>query len=377
VRWQGELSEVSSLDLAADVTTRALDQLGVDRSRISDITLGITIPQPAVFYGAPTLAARVGVPTVSGPMIAQACATSVACLQWAAATLDDERETCNLVVATDRLSNGPHLVFPRPSGMGGYPDTEDWVLDNFKKDPWAGEPMIVTAEAVASEGGFARAQIDEVCALRHEQYRTYQSAVDGHPPYMIPAHVHQRRGEPHIVDHDQGVHETTLESLASLRPVQDGGVVTYGTQTHPADGTAGAIVTSESAARRMSGRGVVELLAAATARVEPARMPKATVPAAAAALEAAGMSIDAVDLVGTHNPFAVNDLWFSREMGFPLDRMNLYGCSLVYGHPQAATGLRGVVELIAALTDRGGGVGLFTGCAAGDTAGAILLKVQD
>ena len=92
--------------------------------------------------------------------------------------------------------------------------------------------------------------------------------------------------------------------------------------------------------------------------------------------ETATGSIGDVDVVTTHNPFAVNDLWFSARTGFPLERMNPYGSSLVYGHPQGPTGVRAITELAHALHARGGGVGLFTGCAAGDSAGAVVLRVD-
>jgi acetyl-CoA C-acetyltransferase len=138
------------------------------------------------------------------------------------------------------------------------------------------------------------------------------------------------------------------------------------------------VVASVERARELSGgAGVVELLGFGTARVAPARMPKAPVPAARRALAAAGVDLDDVALVTTHNPFAVNDVWFARETGFPVDRMNPTGCSLVFGHPQAPTGLRSVVELVAALQARGGGIGLFTGCAAGDSGAALVLRVGD
>ena len=106
-------------------------------------------------------------------------------------------------------------------------------------------------------------------------------------------------------------------------------------------------------------------------------MPKAPVPAAQAALQDAGVDIKDIDAVTTHNPFAVNDLWFTRQTGYPLERMNAYGCSLVYGHPQGPTGLRLIAELIETLRERGGGTGLFTGCAAGDTGAAVVIRVQD
>ncbi len=100
-------------------------------------------------------------------------------------------------------------------------------------------------------------------------------------------------------------------------------------------------------------------------------------PAARRALDAAGVTIDDIDAVKTHNPFAVNDIVFSRETGRDVTQMNNYGCSLVWGHPHAATGLRSVIELIEELAQRGGGTGLFTGCAAGDTAMAVVVEVGE
>ena len=161
-----------------------------------------------------------------------------------------------------------------------------------------------------------------------------------------------------------------LEALQSLPAVEEGGVVSYGSQTHPADGCAGLIVTSrpEGPAAR--------ILASGFARVGRGEMPKAPVPAAAAALGDAGLSLAGIDVIKTHNPFAVNDLWFARETGADVDAMNPFGCSLIYGHPQAPTGARAIVELIWALHDRGGGTGLFTGCAAGDTGAALVIRLD-
>jgi acetyl-CoA C-acetyltransferase len=125
-----------------------------------------------------------------------------------------------------------------------------------------------------------------------------------------------------------------------------------------------------------AGRGVVRLLAAGYARAEKAHMPAAATTAAQKALASAGLSIGDVKLAASHNPFAVNDLWFSQQTGFAAERMNVRGSSLIYGHPQGPTGLRGIAELAHALQLEGGGIGLFTGCAAGDCGAALLIQVD-
>jgi len=378
VKWQGSLAEVSSLDLAADVTGRALAGRGVEPDQADGLVLGWTIPQQDIFYGAPTLAARLGAGAVSGPMISQACATSVACLAAAAGTVT-AGGGLQLVVTTDRTSNGPQVLYPRPSSMGGAPTSTNWVLDSFARDPWAGTSMLAAGEAVAADAGISRRELDELTALRSDQYakaladdRAFQRR------YMVEAHIPRRRQPPLVIDADEGIRPAVLEEIAALPPAAADGRHTFATQTHPADGTAGALVTTVERARELArGAGVVRILATGFARVAKGRMPQAPVPAAQAALGAAGLAIEQVDAVTTHNPFAVNDIWFSRQTGFPLERMNSHGCSLIFGHPQGPTGLRSIAELIEELRERGGGTGLFTGCAAGDTGAAVVLRVDD
>jgi acetyl-CoA acetyltransferase len=106
-------------------------------------------------------------------------------------------------------------------------------------------------------------------------------------------------------------------------------------------------------------------------------MPKAPVPAAEMALADAGISISGVDVIKTHNPFAVNDAYFARQMGVQIKDMNNYGSSLIFGHPQGPTGARLISEMVEELRFRGGGIGLFTGCAAGDSGAALVVRVED
>ena len=375
-KWQGTLAEVDSLDLATAVTTRALVDRGIDPVRLDGVVLGWTVPQRQIFYGAPTLAARIGAPGLTGPMVAQACATSVAALHAAAGAVDGGAGT-QLVVTTDRVSNGPTLSWPAPSAMGGAPVTSHWVLDSFARDPWAGAGMLAAAEAVAAEMGATREELDDLTALRWEQYtagladdRAFQRR------YQVPVEIPQRKGSL-TLDADEGVRPRTRDGIGGLPPAAPDALHTFASQTHPADGCAGAVVTTAAEARELSGEGVVRLLGTGFARVGKSRMPQAPVPAALRALEAAGRSIEDVAAITTHNPFAVNDLYFARETGIKAEDMNAYGCSLVFGHPQGPTGLRSIAELIETLRLRGGGVGLFTGCAAGDTGAALVLEVTD
>jgi len=382
-RWQGSLSHLNSVELAAHVAKDEMAARDIPMEALDYGVLGTTVPQQSVFYGLPWLTGMMGADHVGGPTIAQACATSARCLQAATQEVDAGMSETALVMTTDKTSNGPQIFYPEPQSLGGTGSHENWTLDNMAKDPYGGTSMTQTAENVARKYQITTEAQHDVVLRRWEQY---QDAVKDdhafHKTYMrLPFEVPDKRYRKtvHSMEGDEGVTASTKEGLAKLRPVLEDGTVTFGGQTHPADGNTAMIVTSPDKAQELSrDKNVrIKILGFGLARTEVAHMPQAPVPAAKRALEAAGLAIGDIDAVKTHNPFAVNDLIFAHETGFPIEDMNNYGCSLIFGHPQGPTGLRLVIELIEELKLRGGGNGLFTGCAAGDTAMAVVLSVGD
>ena len=376
-RWQGSFADEHAIQLAARVARDALRNREVDVEGIDSVMLGTTIPQMDSFYGAPWLAAMIGVPKRTGATIAQACATSARVLASAALEVEAGQHGAVLGVTCDRTSNGPHVYYPSPNAPGGRGRSTDWVFDAFGRDPWAKNAMIETAEKVARAHGLTREAQDEITLLRSQQYeRSLKDDRAFQRRYMTPVTV-GRGKHAKTVEADEGIHPTTAEGLAGLKPVVEGGTVTFGSQTHPADGSAGMLVCDAERAKALSRdpNVPVQILAYGEARVDVGHMPEAVVPAARDALRRADLGVSDCNAFKTHNPFAVNDLYFCREMGIDAERVNDYGSSLVYGHPQGPTGMRLVMELIEELAQGGGGVGLFTGCAAGDTAMALVVRV--
>ena len=238
--------------------------------------------------------------------------------------------------------------------------------------------MIKTAENVAAEAGITREQCDAVALRRYEQYtdaladdRAFQKR------YMFPVEVNISKKKTIRLDADEGVMETTAEGLAKLRPVLPDGVHTFGAQTHPADGNCGITVTTQDKAKELSTDPNVEIqvISYGYARVKKAFMAAAVFPAVQMALERGNIGASDISVIKTHNPFAANDIHLANNLGVDVDGMNNYGCSLVFGHPQGPTGGRLIIEGIEEAAMKGGGYMLFAGCAAGDTAAAIVLKV--
>ena len=284
-----------------------------------------------------------------------------------------------LAVSTDRCSNGPHTIWPNPNGPGAEVIHENWLMDNFNKDPYGKQAMVQTAENVGKLHGVTKEETDATALRRYEQYMdSLANDREFQKKYMIPVEVAVSKKKTILVEADEGVAPTTAEGLAKLKPVIPGGVISFGAQTHPADGNAGLIVASKEKADELSAdAGVtIQILSYGYARAEKAHMAAAVTPCAEMALANAGLKVADLAAVKTHNPFAVNDVVMGKLMGIPDEIFNNYGSSLVFGHPQGPTGARLIVELIEELVQKGGGYGLFAGCAAGDTAAGVVVKVN-
>jgi acetyl-CoA acetyltransferase len=377
-RWQGSLANENSIALAAETSKRWLAEKNWDPKIFEYLLLGITIHQPHGFYSGPWAAALMGAADIPGLTVSQACSTSTICIYQASVGVETGLYETPYCMMTDRCSNGPHVIWPNAMGPGAQVNAEDWLMDNFNLDPWGGTAMIQTAENVAKEHGITREQVDAVTLRRYEQYK--EALADDRAfqkRYMYPAMINVSRKKTIMFEEDEGVMETTAEGLAKLKPVLPDGTTSFGAQTHPADGHCAVTITTRDKAKELSADPDVEIqvLSYGYARTKPAHMAAAVLPAVQMALDNANITVDDVKAIKTHNPFAANDVFLADKLNINVDTMNNYGCSLIYGHPQGPTAGRLIIEGIEEVVMAGGGYMLFGGCAAGDTAAAMVMKI--
>ena len=377
-RWQGSMANENAITLGAETSRQWLAEKKIDPTLFDYLILGVTVGQPKLFYGGPWASALIGAENIPGLLISQACSTSTTGIFQAAVGIETNMYTAAYTLMTDRCSNGPHTVWPNPKGPGGQVISENWVMDHFNNDPWGGQAMIETAENVAKEAGITREQCDEVAVMRYEQYtRSLAGDRAFQKKYMFPVQIKVSRKKTVTIEEDEGVMPSTKEGLASLKPLLPEGAHSFGSQTHPADGNCGMIVTSKERAAEVSADPArdIQVVSYGFSRAEKAHMAKAVVPAAQMALDKAGISMNDIRVVKTHNPFAANDIYLAEQMNISPASFNNFGSSIVFGHPQAPTAGRCIIEGLEELADKGGGYLLFTGCAAGDTGAAIVLKM--
>ena len=379
-KWQGSLQNENAIDLGAATSKRWFADRGIDPAKVLDyLYLGITIGQHRVFFGSTWAAVQMGAPDIPGVTMMQACSTSTTILCNAGMAVEMGSVGTAYCLMVDRTSNGPHTIWPNPMGPGGEVIADNWNMDNMRCDPATGLGMINTAENVAKEEEFTREQADELTLRRYEQYNdALANDREFQKRYMFPVEVKVSRKETKLIETDEGISKTSLEALKKLRPVMEGGIHTFGAQTHPADGNVGILVTGKEKAAELSSDPsvTIQLISYGFARTKKAFMPAAPVPAAKMALERAGIKAEDVVAIKNHNPFIANDLCLAKGLGIDANNFNNYGSSMVFGHPQAPTAGRLLVEAIEEAVIKGGGYAMAAGCAAGDTAAAIIVKVS-
>jgi len=377
-RWQGSMQNENSIVLAADTSKRWLEAKGYDAGMFDYLYLGITISQIHQFYAAPWAAALMGAGHVPGITLSQACTTGTTCIYQAAVGVETGLYKNAYVMTTDRTSNGPHTIWPNPKGPGGEVISENWLMDNFNADPNVGLRMVETAENVAKEENITKEACDEAALKRYEQYlMSLDNEREFQKRYMFGAEIKLSRKKSILVEEDEGIMPTTAEGLAKLRPLIPDGVLSFGAQTHPADGNASMIVTTEEQAKELSADPSipVQVITYGFSRERKGYMAAAPVPATKTALENAGLTINDMAVIKSHNPFVVNDINFANKFNIDVNSMNNYGCSMIYGHPQGSTATRLIIEGIEETAMKGGGYFLWTGCAAGDCGAALILKI--
>jgi len=378
-KWQEELQNQHSVELAAATAKRFFELRGITPDIFDGVVYGSTIPQKMWFYDAPWFATLMGNANISGPRVAQACATSTVSINYAASSVELGSNTNVLVATADRSSNCPNILWPNPAGPGGKPDFESWMIDGFNYEPTGGTGPLGTANNVAVEHGITREESDALVLNRYNKYldgtaddRKFQKR------YMLPVEIRLSKKKTILVEADSGITPCTAEGLAGLRPGSPDSILTFGAQTHAADGNAGMIVTTKEKANELSADKAVtiRIVSYGFGRVKKAHMPNAPVPASKQAMERAGIKVSDLAAVKTHNPFSVNDIILRKELGIDDKIINNYGCSLIFGHPQGPTVMRLAIELIEELVIKGGGYGLVTGCAAGDSGASLIIKVN-
>jgi acetyl-CoA C-acetyltransferase len=258
--------------------------------------------------------------------------------------------------------------------LGAPEQLVDLLLYDGLTDPTTGEPMGEQTERLAAEHGFTRQELDEIAAT--SQQRAAAATEKGSfNNEIIPIEIKTKKGI-ELINKDEGIRaDTTLETLAKLRPAfTSDGVLTAGNCSQISDGAAALIVASEAAIDRYNLQPIAKVLGGTWSGGETWRFPEYPVHATKKLLNKLNLGINDFDLFENNEAFAVSSLLFNRMLDVPLDKLNVNGGAIALGHPIGASGARVIVTLVHALQQQNKTLGLAALCHGTGGGTAIALE---
>jgi len=398
-RYMGALRDIPAYDLAVLVLDAVLKRCGAKAEEVDEVILGQSYQSGEYVNIARMTLLKAGWPeAITGITVDRRCCTGLDTVRLAAMMIQAEQADMVVAGGVESMSTAefylPGEMKWGIGGKGGMPrghgDLSIWGLrfyDRIQRARVMSQPeerygilpaMMSWAETAAEEEGITREACDR-WSLESHQKACAAIEAGKFAEEIVPVQVPQRKGEPLIVDCDEGPRsDTSIEKLARLKPVL-GGVCTAGNSSTENDGAAAVLVASPEKAAELGVEPLARFSAGAVAGDDPRRAYRTVPLAVKKALEHAGLSIEQMELIEIQEAFAAQVLADIKEMGLnekDYARINVNGSGISLGHPIACTGARVLVTLLHEMKRRGARFGLETICGGGGLGIAAIFERQ-
>jgi acetyl-CoA C-acetyltransferase len=367
----GKLKDWHPTDLAAQVIDALVERVGADPAQIEDVILGCVqqVGEQGLNVARNAVLSSKLPESVPGTSLDRQCGSSQQALHFAAQAVMSG--TMDIVIAggvecMTRVPMGLSSQLPEKNGFGSAKSPAQEL-----RYPGVQFSQFIGAEMMAERYGLSKDELDHY-ALESHRRAAAATQAGAFNNEIIPVRVNGN-GETHHVD--EGIRfDATLEGIAGVKLLKEGGRITAATASQICDGASGVVVVNE--------RGLKSLGVAPMARIhhmsvlggDPVIMLEAPLPATRRALEKAGMSIDDIDLFEINEAFASVPLAWLKTTGADPARMNVNGGAIALGHPLGSSGTKLMTTLVNALQARGKRYGLQTMCEGGGMANVTIVE---
>lgn len=373
----GSLKDVPSSELGAIVIKEAVNRAGIKPELVEEVVMGNVIQAAQGQNVARQAAVKAGLPVeVPAMTINKVCGSGLRCVALAAQMI--KAGDCDVVVAggMENMSAAPYAV---PGARWGQRMGDGKIVDTMIKDAlwdaFNNYHMGVTAENIAKEWGLTREMQDEFSLnsqLKAEKAIKEARFVDEIVPVIIP----QRKGEPKVFAQDEFPRfGSTIEKMAKLKPafIKDG-TVTAANASGINDGAAAFVVMSAEKAAQLGLKPMAKILSYGSKGLDPSIMGYGPFHATKKALEAAGLTVEDMDLIEANEAFAAQSLAVAKDLNFDMNKVNVNGGAIALGHPVGASGARILVTLLHEMQKRDAKKGLATLCIGGGMGTALVVE---
>jgi acetyl-CoA C-acetyltransferase len=372
--YRGAFNATKAPTLAAHAIRAAVERAGVDPAEIDDCLIGSALPQGEQHTIGRTAALRAGLPvTVAGMTLDRQCSSGLMTIATAAKQVIVDRMEVVVAGGVESIS----LVQTPEVRLGADPE-----LVAMHKDVYM--PMLQTAEVVAHRYGVSRERQDAYSLLSQQRTAAGQAAgrfdAEIVPVTATMKAIDKATGQVSdktiTLTKDEGNRpETTLEGLAALKPVVEGGSITAGNASQLSDGSAACVVMEAGLAAARGLQPLGRYVGMAVAGTEPDEMGVGPVFAVPKLLKRFGLAIDDIGLWELNEAFAVQVIYCQEQLGIPGDRMNVDGGSISIGHPYGMSGARMTAHALIEGRRRGVKHVVVTMCIGGGMGAAALFEV--
>ncbi|CAN5688170.1 acetyl-CoA C-acetyltransferase [soil metagenome] len=376
-KFGGALSSLSAPELGGAAVREAVDRSGLEDGEIQHSIFGIVVQAGIGQIPSRQANFNAGLPfELTTETLNQVCASGLRSATLAETLIRAGDYDVMLAGGMESMSNAPYLMpKARWGARMGDAAMVDAMMHDGLLDAFHQVNMIRFGTDGARKYGLSREAQDEWALRSHHRAATATDEVRL-AEEIVGIKVPGRKGETVFVEADESIRrDTTLEKLASLAPIDEGGTVTAGNAPSVTDGAGALVLASESFAERRD----LEPLGTIGAHVKVAEQPPdlLTVPGNAGklALEKAGWRADDLDLVEINEAFAGVAIHSADILGVDPEIVNVNGGALALGHPIGASGARILMTLLYELRRRGGGRGLAAICSGGGQGDAVLVEV--
>lgn len=362
---EGWVSGLHATELLGHVQRGVLGRNEVDPTAVDQVIGGCVTPVGEQFGNITrTSWMHAGLPAEAGCTTIDAqCGTSSQAVQLMLGQIAVGAVDAGVACGVEVMSRVP-LAYKVGTGLG-TPRPADWSLDT--------PDQYTAADRIAVRRGFTRVDLDAF-GMRSQQRARAAWDAGNFDRQVLPVEVPGEDG-PTTVSRDQGLRDTTMEGLARLKPVKEGGLHTAGTSSQVSDGASAALLTSTARAAELGLTPRARVLGQAVVGGDVEFMLDNPILAARRVLDRAGVSIADVDVFEVNEAFASVPMSFARVLDVDEDRLNINGGAIALGHPAGATGIRLLATAIEELERRDASLALVAICASAATTCVLLERV--
>jgi len=375
--FQGAFASLSALDLGVVVINEAIARAGLSKAEVDEVIMGNVLPAGLGQNPARQAMLRAGLPPDGGAItVNKVCGSGLKAVMLAAQAVACGDAQVVVAGGMESMTNAPYLLL---KARGGYRMGDGKAVDSMVHDGLWDHlndfHMGMSAELCAEKYGVTRADQDQFSL---ESYaKSYKAQEEGRfKAQIVPVPVPQKKGDPKLVERDEGIRQTSPEVLARLRPVfkKDGGTVTAGNASSLNDGAAAVVVMSADKARQMGITPLVKIGAQGSAGIDPKYVLVAPINSIPKVCAKQGLKPRDIELMEVNEAFAASSVAVQRVLDLDPAKVNVYGGALSIGHPIGGSGARVLTTLIYAMKDRGAALGMASLCLGGGEAVSLILE---